>query len=44
LRRNSILRHVIEGDVEGRIEMMEDEEEEVRSYWMVFRKRKNTGT
>jgi len=32
-------RNIIEGRIEGRIEMMEDEEEAVRSYWMILRKR-----
>jgi hypothetical protein len=34
LRRNCRLKHVIEGKVDGRIEMTEREEEEVSSYWM----------
>jgi hypothetical protein len=31
LRRNFLLKHVIEGKIEGRIEMTEDEEEDVSS-------------
>jgi hypothetical protein len=42
LRRNCLLKHVIEGKLEGRIEMMEDEEEGVHSYWMTLRKREDT--
>jgi hypothetical protein len=42
LRRNCLLKHVIEGKLEGRIEMREDEEEDVSSYWMTLRKRENT--
>jgi hypothetical protein len=40
LRRNCLLKHVIEGNIEGR---REDEEEEVSSYWMTVRKREDTG-
>jgi hypothetical protein len=43
LRRNCLLKHVIEGKLEGRIEMREDEEEDVSSYWMTLRKREDTG-
>jgi hypothetical protein len=43
LRRNCLLKHVIEGKLEVRIEMMEDEEEDVSSYWMALRKREDTG-
>jgi len=32
LRRNCPLKHVIEGKIEGRMEMMEDEEEDVSNY------------
>jgi hypothetical protein len=35
LRRNCLLKHVIEGKLEGRID--------VSSYWMTLRKRKDTG-
>jgi hypothetical protein len=34
LRRNCLLKHVIEGKIEGR----EEEKEEVSSYWMASRK------
>jgi hypothetical protein len=40
LRRNCLLKHIIEGKIEGRIE---DKEEDVSSYWMMLRKRENTG-
>jgi hypothetical protein len=33
LRRNCLLKHVTEGQAEGR---MEDEEEDVNSFWMTF--------
>jgi hypothetical protein len=38
LRRNCLLKHVIEGKIEGRIEMKVDEEENLNIYWMVLRK------
>jgi hypothetical protein len=34
LRRNCLLKHVIEGRIEGR-----EEEEDISSYWMALRKR-----
>jgi hypothetical protein len=34
---------VIEGKLEGRIEMTDDEGEDVSSYWMTLRKRNDTG-
>jgi len=40
LRRNCLLKHIIEGKIEGRIE---DEEEDVSNYWMILRKREDTG-
>jgi hypothetical protein len=43
LCRNCLLKHVIEGKLEGSIEMREDEGEDVSSYWMTLRKRKYTG-
>jgi hypothetical protein len=43
LRRNCLLKHAIEGKLEGRIEMVGDEEEGVSSYWMTLRKREDTG-
>jgi len=42
LRRNCLLKHVIEGKVEGRIVGREDEEEDVISYWITLRKREET--
>jgi hypothetical protein len=42
LRRNCLLKHVIDGKIEGRIEE-EDEEEDVSSYWMILRKLEDTG-
>jgi hypothetical protein len=32
LHRNCLLKHIIEGEIEGRIE---DKEEDVSSYWMI---------
>jgi hypothetical protein len=32
LRRNCLLKQVIEGKIEGRMEMVEDEEEDVSNY------------
>jgi hypothetical protein len=43
LRINCLLKHAIEGKLEGRIEMTEDEGEDVSSYWMTLRKREDTG-
>jgi hypothetical protein len=43
LHRNCPLKHVIEGNIEGRIEVTEDEGEDVSSYWMTLRKREDTG-
>jgi hypothetical protein len=40
LRRNCLLKHV----VGGRIEVREDEEEDVSSYWMTLMKREDTGS
>jgi hypothetical protein len=40
LRRNCLLKHVIEGKIEGRIKVTEDEEEDVSSYWMALRKKR----
>jgi hypothetical protein len=39
VRRNCLLKHVIEGKLEGR----EDEGEDVSSYWMTLRKGDDTG-
>jgi hypothetical protein len=43
LRRNCLLKHVIEGKLVGRLERREDEGEDVRSYWMTLMKREDTG-
>jgi hypothetical protein len=43
LRRNCLLKHVIEGKLEGRKEVTEDEEEHVSSCWMTLRKREVIG-
>jgi hypothetical protein len=32
LRRNCLIKHVVEGKIEGRMEMMENEEEDVSNY------------
>jgi hypothetical protein len=37
-RRNCLLKHVLKGKVEGKIEWREDEEEDVSSYWVALRK------
>jgi hypothetical protein len=34
---------VIEVSIGGRMEVTDDEEEDVRSYWMTLRKREGTG-
>jgi hypothetical protein len=34
LRRNCLLKHVIEGKIEGRWKLRKDEEEGISSYWM----------
>ena len=36
LRRNCLLKQVIEGKIEGEIKWQEDEEEDVGSYWMTL--------
>jgi uncharacterized protein YnzC (UPF0291/DUF896 family) len=43
LRRNRLLKHVIQGKLEGRIEGKKDEEEDVSSYWITLRKREGRG-
>jgi hypothetical protein len=43
LHKNFLLKHVIEGKIEGRIELTGDEQEDVSSYWMTLRKREDTG-
>jgi hypothetical protein len=36
LRRNCLLKHLIQGKIDGRIEVTKDEEEDVSSYWMTL--------
>jgi replicative superfamily II helicase len=44
LRRNCLLKHIIEGKIEARLEVRgEDQEEDVSSYWMTTRKGEYTG-
>jgi hypothetical protein len=43
LRRNCLLKHIIEGKTDGGIVWREDKEVDVNSYWMTLRKRKDTG-
>ena len=43
VRRNCLLRLVTEGKIEVSIGVTGDEEEVVRNYWMVLRKREGTG-
>jgi hypothetical protein len=42
LRRNCLLKHIIEGKIEGRVEWREGEEKEVSSYWTTLRKPEDT--
>jgi hypothetical protein len=42
-RRNCLLKHAIEGNLDGRIEMTGRRKEGVSSYWMTLRKREGTG-
>ena len=42
LRMNCLLRHIIEGKIEGRIGVTEDDED-LSSYWKALRKREGTG-
>ena len=44
LFRNCLLKQVNEGNVEGRIEMMEREEEGVNSHWVTLSKREDNVT
>ena len=37
-----LVKHAIEGQVEGRVDVTEDEREDVSSYWMTFKKREVT--
>jgi hypothetical protein len=43
LGRNCLIKHIIEGKVEERIKVMEDEVADVSCYWMTLRKREDTG-
>jgi hypothetical protein len=43
LHRNCLLKHVMERKTWGRIEVTEDEQEGVGSYWMIPRKREDPG-
>jgi hypothetical protein len=43
LRRNCLLKQVIEGKLEGRIEMTVRRGRRPSSYWMTLRKREDTG-
>jgi len=38
LCRNCSLQHVTEGKIEGRIEVMQDKEDNVHSHWMTYGK------
>jgi len=42
LRRNCLLKQVIEGKVSGRWKWQEKEEEDVRNYWMILRTGEDT--
>jgi len=42
LRRNWLLKQVIEEKIKGRWEWQEDEEEDVRNYWMTLRTGEDT--
>jgi hypothetical protein len=42
LRRNCLLQRLIVGKIKDGIEVTEDEEEDVGSYWMTLRKGENT--
>jgi len=42
LRRNCLLKQVIEGKIKGEMEVIEDEEEDVRNYWMTLRTGEDT--
>ena len=42
LRRNCLLKQVIEGKIKGEMEVAKDEEEDVRSYWMTLRTGEDT--
>ena len=42
MRRNCLIRQVIEGKIQGREGVNKDDEEDVSSYWMTLRKREDT--
>ena len=42
LRRNCLLKQVIEGKIKGEMKVAKDEEEDVRSYWMTLRTGEDT--
>ena len=42
LRRNCLLKQAIEGNIRERWKWQEDEEEDVRSYWMTLRTGEDT--
>jgi len=42
LRRNGLLKQVIEGKIKGEMEVARNEEEDVRSYWMTLRTGEDT--
>ena len=42
LRRNCLLKQVIEGKIKGQTELQEDKEEGVRSYWTPLRTGEDT--
>jgi len=42
LRRNCLLKQVIEGKIKGEMEVAKNEEEDVRSYWMNLRTGEDT--
>jgi len=44
LCKNCLLKHVIEGKIDRRVKMKEDEEEDVSSYLITLRKREHIAT
>jgi hypothetical protein len=42
LRRNCLLKQVIEGKIKGEMEVTKNEEENVRNYWMTLRTGEDT--
>jgi hypothetical protein len=43
LHWNCLLKHVTEGKIDGRIQVMGKEEDDIRSYWITLRKLEFTG-